>query len=59
MADNLREIVDFDELIFLSEAANESSADGELKCLRFTKGNILADVAQIIFDGSGRFVIAP
>ena len=45
IADILRAIVDSDELIFLSEAVNELSDDGELKCLRFTKRNVLADIA--------------
>ena len=45
MADNFREIVDFGVLVLLSEEANFWSDCGELKCLRFTKANVLADVA--------------
>ena len=45
-------MVDSEELFDLKKDANLSIEAGELKCLRFTKVNILADVAKIIFNGN-------
>ncbi len=48
MADNFREMVESGVPVLLSEAIYLSSDDGELKCLRFTKVNVLANIAKII-----------
>jgi len=51
MADSLREIVESGELLDLRKDTNLLIDDGELKCLRFTVANVLADVAEIISNG--------